>query len=95
VRGTTEDVRANRGTAGARTPLRRRAARQDAGTDPNEEADVTLLWFVVWLICDLIGDRESLTFDPVNAWAATLVLAIALDLGRQHAPDVGRRGSRD
>lgn len=52
---------------------------------------MTILWFVVWLICDLIGDRESLTFDPVNAWAATLILAIALDLGRQHAGDVGKR----
>jgi hypothetical protein len=53
--------------------------------------DVTLIWFVIWLVCDLVGDRESLTFDPVNAWAATLILVIALDLGRQHAPTVGRR----
>jgi hypothetical protein len=52
---------------------------------------MTLVWFVIWLVCDLIGDNESLTFDPVNGWAATLILAIALDLGRQHAP-VGRRG---
>jgi hypothetical protein len=52
---------------------------------------MTFLWFVVWLISDLIGDRESLTFDPVNAWAATLILCIGLDLGRQHAAPVARR----
>ena len=53
---------------------------------------MTFLWFVVWLICDLVGDREPLTFDPVNAWAATLILAVALDLGRQHAaPPFKRR----
>jgi len=46
---------------------------------------MTLIWFVIWLACDLVGDREPLTFDPVNAWAATLVLCIALDLGSQHA----------
>jgi hypothetical protein len=52
---------------------------------------LTLIWFVVWLICNLIGDKESLTFDPVNWWAGTLVLAIALDLSRQHAPQLGTR----
>jgi hypothetical protein len=52
---------------------------------------MTLLWFVVWLVADLIGDRESLTFDPVNWWAATLILAAALDLGRQHATALGER----
>jgi hypothetical protein len=53
---------------------------------------VTLVWFVVWLICDLVGDRESLTFAPVNWWAGTLILVAALDLARQHAPEVkGRR----
>jgi hypothetical protein len=46
-------------------------------------------------VCDLIGDRESLTFDPVNAWAATLILAVALDLGRQHAPTMGERRRGD
>jgi hypothetical protein len=43
---------------------------------------VTLAWFVVWLICDLIGDRERLQFDPVNWWAGFLLLAVAVDLGR-------------
>jgi hypothetical protein len=46
---------------------------------------MTLIWFVVWLIVDNIGDKEPLLFDPLNVWAATLILAIALDLGRQHA----------
>jgi hypothetical protein len=48
---------------------------------------VTLVWFVVWLIADIVGDRESLRFDPVNWWAATLILVVALDLARQHAPE--------
>lgn len=52
---------------------------------------MTLIWFVVWLVSDLIGDREALTFDPVNAWAATLILCIALDLGRQHAIPPAKR----
>jgi hypothetical protein len=46
---------------------------------------VTLAWFVVWLICDLIGDREALRFDPVNWWAGFFLFALAVDLGRQHA----------
>ncbi len=47
---------------------------------------MTILWFVGWLIFDLVGDREPLEFDPVNFWAGWLLLAAALDLGRQHAP---------
>ena len=49
-----------------------------------EATHMTLLWFVIWFICDLIGDRETLTFDPVNWWAGTLLLAIALDLSKSH-----------
>jgi hypothetical protein len=52
---------------------------------------MTLIWFVVWLVSNFIGDEESLVFDPVNGWAATLILAAALDLGRQHAPGAGSR----
>ena len=52
---------------------------------------MTLIWFVVWLIADRIGDAELLTFAPVNVWAGTLILAIALDLGRQHADFAGAR----
>jgi len=51
---------------------------------------VTLVWFIVWLIANLVGDNESLAFDPVNWWAGTLILAIALDLSRQHVPPVAR-----
>lgn len=46
---------------------------------------MTLVWFVVWLVFNLVGDKEPLTFDPVNWWAGLLILAIALDLGGQHA----------
>ena len=51
---------------------------------------MTLIWFTVWLIADRIGDREPLLFDPVNIWAGTLLLAIAVDLGSFHA----RSGTR-
>jgi hypothetical protein len=65
-------------------------ARVTGRTDAKEALPVTLIWFVVWLICNLIGDKEPLTFDPVNWWTGTLILVIALDLGRQHTPDLGR-----
>lgn len=52
---------------------------------------MTLIWFVVWFVANNIGGSEPLEFAPVNWWLGTLILAIALDLGRQHAP-VGRRG---
>lgn len=51
---------------------------------------MTLIWFVVWFVSNLIGDNEVLTADPVNGWAATLILTVALDLGRQHAPGYKR-----
>jgi hypothetical protein len=51
---------------------------------------VTLIWFVVWVISDHVGDKEALTAHPVNIWTAMLILAIALDLGRHHAPAGGR-----
>lgn len=52
---------------------------------------MTVIWFLVWLIANSIGDREALKLDPVNVWTATLILALALDLGRQHAPELGTR----
>jgi hypothetical protein len=52
---------------------------------------MTLLWFLVWLIWDLVGDREPLDFAPVNFWAGWLLLALALDLARQHAPELANR----
>ena len=51
---------------------------------------MTLIWFIVWLITNSLGAHEPLLFNPVNAWTATLILAIALDLGASHA-----RGSRN
>jgi hypothetical protein len=51
---------------------------------------MTLLWFVIWLIADHIGSHRPLRFDPVNVWMATLLLAVALDLGRVHAARTGR-----
>ena len=46
---------------------------------------MTLVWFIVWLIWDLVGDNEPLTADPVNFWAGSLIFAIAIDLGGVHA----------
>jgi len=59
-----------------------------------ERKDImTLIWFLVWLVANLIGDKEPLRLDPVNLWTGTLLLAIALDLSRQHAEVGGwRRG---
>jgi hypothetical protein len=55
---------------------------------------MTLIWLVVWFIADLVGDREPLLTDPVNIWTGTLILAVALDLARLHAPGGGRSRSR-
>lgn len=46
---------------------------------------MTVLWFVIWLIANNVGGDEPLMLNPVNAWMATLILAIALDLGGVHA----------
>ena len=46
--------------------------------------DMTLLWFVIWLIFNVIGDKEPIELAPVNWWAGTLILAIALDLNKTH-----------
>jgi hypothetical protein len=53
---------------------------------------MTFLWLIVWFIANLVGDYEPLQTDPVNVWTGTLILAIALDLGRQHASGLGRTG---
>lgn len=45
--------------------------------------DLTIVWFVVWLVADLVGDREPLHFSPVNWWTGSLLLVVALDLNRQ------------
>lgn len=49
---------------------------------------MTLVWFVVWLIANNVGGTEPLRADPVNWWTGSLILAVALDLGRQHAPQM-------
>ncbi|OYV66398.1 MAG: hypothetical protein B7Z74_11185 [Deltaproteobacteria bacterium 21-66-5] len=41
---------------------------------------MTILWFVVWLLVNTFSSHQPLLFDPVNAWTATLILAIGLDL---------------
>ena len=51
---------------------------------------MTLLWFFVWLIFDLVGDSEPLELDPVNFWTGALIFSVAVDLARQHAPGMGR-----
>lgn len=43
---------------------------------------MTIAWFVIWLIANDVGADEPLAAGPVNAWAATLILAIALDVNR-------------
>ena len=53
---------------------------------------MTLLWFFIWLVCNLVGDKEVLTFDPVNWWAGTLLFAIAVDLSARNVFKGGRRG---
>ena len=50
---------------------------------------MTVVWFIVWLIANNLGDHEGLAADPVNTWAATLILAVALDLGAAHATGRG------
>ena len=52
---------------------------------------MTLIWLIVWLIATNVGDDEPLLLDPVNAWTATLIAAVALDLGAAHARPAARR----
>jgi hypothetical protein len=59
--------------------------RECSGTPPWLDHGVTLLWFFVWLIWNLVGDEEPLTFDPVNWWAGLLLFAVAVDLSGVHA----------
>lgn len=46
---------------------------------------MTPIWFIVWLIANNVGAQQPLLLNPVNGWTATLILAIALDLGAAHA----------
>ena len=51
---------------------------------------MTFVWFVIWLIANNVGGGKPLELDPVNAWVATLILAVAIDLNRPR-PEL-RRG---
>jgi len=50
---------------------------------------MTFVWLAIWFIANLIGGSEPLKLDPVNAWTATLILAVAIDLNRPR-PELGR-----
>ena len=52
---------------------------------------MTIIWFVVWIIWNAIGDNEPLIADPVNFWLGALIFAVALDLGGHHASGGRRR----
>ena len=52
---------------------------------------MTVIWFIVWLIANNVDGHEPLLFDPVNVWTATLIAAIALDLGAAHARPTAKR----
>jgi hypothetical protein len=86
-------LRLSRGPIRAPPDDRGERDRQSPVDDPKEES-VTLLWFIVWVSANAVGDNEPLLTDPVNVWMWTLILAIALDLSRQHAPARGRRRGR-
>ena len=51
---------------------------------------MSIAWFVVWLIADLMGHRAPLRLDPPNWWFASLILAIAFDLNRPQVTGRGR-----
>ena len=55
---------------------------------------MTCVWLVVRLIANNVGGNEPLVLDPGNAWTATLILAIALDLGAAHATRTRPAGRR-
>ena len=51
---------------------------------------MTLLWLLIWFI----AGHHPLTLNPVNAWVATLILAVGVDLARSGVvPGPGRRRS--
>jgi hypothetical protein len=54
-------------------------------SNARQRLSMTILWFIIWLIANSIGGHEPLVFNPVNAWTATLILAIGLDLAAAHA----------
>ena len=72
-----------RGTADARPPRR------------CDDRRLPLFWSAIWSVAALVADRAPLTASPANLWTETLLLAVAIDLARQHgAAAVGRKRSR-
>ena len=73
--------------------LLRLASSQSEGICGGSENSLamTLLWFFVWLIANLIGDEEGLTFDPVNFWAGWLLLGPRVG-PRRRARQAGLQG---
>ncbi len=51
---------------------------------------MTFVWLAIWFIANITGGTEPLRLDPVNAWTATLILAVAIDLNRPR-PELGQR----
>ena len=49
---------------------------------------MTLLWLLIWFI----AGHDGFKLDPVNAWTATLILAVALDINRPSL--ISRRGKK-
>jgi hypothetical protein len=46
---------------------------------------MTIVWLATWFVANNVGGHEPLDGSPVNAWLATLILAVALDLNRPSA----------
>ena len=79
-----------RGGGGGYLRYRRHGDNGDPSDEGSCEAsDMTLLWFVIWLIWNVVGDKEPIELAPVNWWAGTLLLAVALDLSKTHVLDRG------
>ena len=72
--------------------MRGRNANGRVGPTAPEEASVTIVWFVIWLVANIYGGTEPLSFDPVNIWAGGFLLTIALDLNRPSTREMARRG---
>ncbi len=52
---------------------------------------MTLIWFIVWIITNTFFSESPLQFDPVNAWAGFLLLAVAIDLAGAQARGWSKR----
>ena len=48
---------------------------------------MTLVWLLIWFV----AGHSALALSPVNAWTATLILAVGLDLARPAARAARKR----